>query len=63
MNEIIYDFGMERNTPFAQEQIYNVIDKRYTSNKLLIITTNLTLAEMKDTSIETNLRRIYDRVL
>ena len=60
---IIDDFGMERDTPFALEQIYNVIDSRYTASKPLIVTTNLTFEEMENTAIQTDLRRIYDRVL
>ena len=60
---IIDDFGMERDTPFALEQIYNVIDSRYTASKPLIVTTNLTFEEMDNTAIQTDLRRIYDRVL
>lgn len=60
---IIDDFGMERDTPFALEQVYNVIDSRYTASKPLIVTTNLTLAELQNTAIQTDLRRIYDRVL
>ena len=60
---IIDDFGMERDTPFALEQIYNVIDSRYTASKPLIVTTNLTLEEMLKTDTQTDLRRIYDRVL
>ena len=59
---IIDDFGMERGTDYGLEQVYNVIDARYRSNKPLIITTNLTLNEMQN---ETNIarKRIYDRVL
>lgn len=60
---IIDDFGMERDTPFALEQIYNIIDSRYTASKPLIVTTNLTLKEMLKTDIQTDYRRIYDRVL
>ncbi len=60
---IIDDFGMERNTSFALEQLYNVIDRRYTASKPLIITTNLTLGEMQDVALPVDLRRIYDRVL
>ncbi len=60
---IIDDFGMERDTPFALEQIYNVIDRRYTACKPLIVTTNLTLEEMQNTALQTDLRRIYDRIL
>jgi DNA replication protein DnaC len=60
---IIDDFGMERDTPFALEQIYNIIDSRYTASKPLIVTTNLNHAEMLKTDIQTDYRRIYDRVL
>ena len=44
---IIDDFGMERGTEYALEQIYNIIDSRYRSRKPLIVTTNLTLTELK----------------
>lgn len=59
---IIDDLGMERGTDYGLEQVYNVIDARYRSNKPLIKTTNLTLNEMQN---ETNVarKRIYDRVL
>ena len=60
---IIDDFGMERDTPFALEQVYNVIDSRYTASNPLIVTTNLTLAELQHTAVQIDLRRIYDRVL
>lgn len=59
---IIDDLGMERGTEYGLEQVFNVIDARYRSNKPLIITTNLTLSELKN---ETDIgkKRIYDRVL
>lgn len=60
---IIDDFGMERDTPFALEQVYNVVDSRYTSNKPLIVTTNLTLPEVQNRGVQSDLRRIYDRIL
>lgn len=60
---IIDDFGMERDTSFALEQIYNVIDSRYIASKPLIVTTNLSLSEMQDKGVQTDYRRIYDRVL
>ena len=43
---IIDDLGIERNSDFALEQVFNVIDSRYRSKKPLIITTNLTLSEL-----------------
>lgn len=59
---IIDDLGMERGTEYGLEQVFNVIDARYRSNKPLIVTTNLTLSELKE---ETDIgkKRIYDRVL
>ena len=46
---IIDDFGMERGTEYALEQIYSIVDSRYRSRKPLIVTTNLTLDERYDT--------------
>lgn len=59
---IIDDLGIERGTEYALEQVYNVIDTRYKSGKPLIVTTNLTLDELKfPTDIPH--KWIYDRVL
>ena len=59
---VIDDIGAERATDFKQEQVFDVIDSRYSSRKPMIITTNLTLDEMQN---ETNLRRrrIYERII
>lgn len=59
---IIDDLGVERSSTFAQEQVFHVIDSRYRSGKPLIVTTNLTLDELKHTE-DTAKRRIYDRIL
>ena len=59
---IIDDLGIERGTEYALEQVYNVIDTRYKSGKPLIITTNLTLDELKAPA-DIPHKRIYDRVL
>ncbi len=59
---IIDDLGIERNSEFALEQIFNIIDCRYRSKKPLIITTNLTLDELKHPKDLAH-SRIYDRVL
>lgn len=58
---IIDDLGAERNTDFALEKVYNVIDSRYRSKKPIILTTNLTLKEMKENA-DIRYVRIYDRV-
>lgn len=43
---IIDDFGMERRTEFAYEQIFKVIDRRYQSRKPILITSNLTKEQL-----------------
>ena len=59
---ILDDFGMERGTEYALEQVYNVIDSRYRSGKPLIATTNLSLDELQHPQ-DTPHARIYDRLL
>lgn len=59
---IIDDLGAERQSEFAQEIVYNVIDTRYKKNKPLIITTNMTLDEIKNPK-NTTYSRIYDRII
>lgn len=59
---IIDDFGMERETSYGLEQLYNVIDSRYRSCKPLIVTTNLTIQELQNPE-DTAHARIYDRLL
>ena len=59
---ILDDVGMERQTEYALEQVFNVIDARYRSGMPLIITTNLSLAELKDPKSRDH-ARIYDRIL
>ena len=66
MNEypllILDDLGIERNSEFALEQVFNVVDSRYRSGQPLIVTTNLTLSELKNPADLAH-ARIYDRVL
>ena len=59
---IIDDLGVERNSDFAREQVYNIIDSRYRSQLPMIVTTNLTVDEMKKTE-DLARARIYDRIL
>ncbi len=58
---IFDDLGAERSTDYALEKVYNIIDSRYRRKLPMIVTTNLTIEEMKS---ETDRRytRIYDRV-
>ena len=59
---IIDDLGIERNTEYALEQVYAVIDERYKSGLPVIITTNLTINEIRNPSDVAH-ARIYSRVL
>ncbi len=59
---VIDDLGIERDTPFAKEQVYNVVDGRYRSCKPMIITTNMSIEEIKNPKDIGN-ARIYERVL
>lgn len=58
---IIDDLGIERSSAFALEQVFNIIDSRYRCKKPMIVTTNLTMYELKHTDIAH--ARIYDRIL
>ena len=58
---ILDDLGAERSTDFALEKVYNIIDSRYRARKPIILTTNLTVQEMKQ-STDIRYMRIYDRV-
>ena len=59
---ILDDLGIERNSEFALEQVYHVIDSRFRSKLPLIVTTNLTLEELKHPRDQAH-ARIYSRVL
>ena len=59
---ILDDFGMERQTDYAREQVFNIIDGRYLARKPLIVTTNLSLNELKHPK-DMQEQRIFDRVL
>ena len=59
---VIDDLGVERNTEYAKEQVYNIIDGRYRAGLPMIITTNLSMDKMSKPDDMDNLR-IYDRIL
>lgn len=58
---IFDDLGAERDTSFGIEKVYSIVDERYRKQLPMILTTNLTLDQMKR---ETDIRfsRIYDRI-
>lgn len=59
---VIDDLGVERETEYAKEQVYAVIDARSRSGLPLVVTTNLSLDVMKKPS-NISEARIYGRVL
>lgn len=59
---IVDDLGVERDSAYAEEQIFNIIDARSNSELPVIVTTNLTLEEMEHPTTM-QYARIYDRVL
>lgn len=58
---IIDDLGAERNTDYALEKVYNIIDSRVRADKPMILTTNLELDEMMEAG-DIRYQRIYDRI-
>lgn len=58
---VIDDLGAERGTDTALEKVYNIVDSRYRARKPVILTTNLSIEEMKD-AVDRRYARIYDRI-
>ena len=59
---VIDDLGVERKSEYMQEIVYSVIDSRYRCGLPLIVTTNLSMDEIKNpTAISCS--RIYSRIL
>ena len=58
---VIDDLGAERGTDYTLERVYDVIDSRYRSNRPIILTTNLTMEQMKECE-DIRYNRIYDRI-
>ena len=59
---IVDDLGTERETDYALEKGYNIIDSRVRANKPMIITSNLELNDMMECE-DIRKKRIYDRIL
>lgn len=59
---VLDDLGVERETDYVLEQTFAIIDARYRLRKPLIVTTNLSLEELKNPDTFEK-RRIYDRIM
>ncbi len=59
---ILDDLGVERDSEYALEQVYTIVDGRYRCRKPMIVTTNLRMDEIKNPRDRAH-ARIYDRIL
>ena len=59
---ILDDFGAERNTPFAQECVLDVIERRIYTGRSMVITTNIPPLELKNPPNQDKCR-IYGRIM
>ena len=59
---VLDDLGAERESSYAAEQLYQIVDVRSRAGMPLIITTNVTMKELKNPK-SMQLKRIYDRIL
>ena len=55
------DLGAERDSDYALEKVYGIVDARYRKQLPMIVTTNLPMEQMKGEE-DIRYRRIYDRI-
>ncbi|MBC8589974.1 ATP-binding protein [Anaerosalibacter bizertensis] len=59
---ILDDFGIERNTEYINEMVYQIINTRYEAKKPTIISTNIPLGVIMSGSNDIDKERIYSRI-
>ncbi len=59
---VLDDVGSERDTAFSREQLCSIIDTRSEAGKPLIVTTNYTISEMKDSRNDQAMQRLFNRI-
>lgn len=59
---ILDDLGVERKTEYMQEMVYKIVNARYVAGAPVIVTTNLTPAELAKPA-DIGYARTYDRLL
>ena len=60
---ILDDLGIERDTAYAKEQVYNIINNRYLKQKSTIFTTNLPYDTIYGCTEGVEYQRIYSRII
>lgn len=60
---ILDDLGIERDTSYAKEQVYNIVNSRYLKHKPTIFTTNLPYEKIKKSDGGVEYERIYSRII
>ncbi|MDO5018478.1 MAG: ATP-binding protein [Lagierella massiliensis] len=60
---ILDDLGIERNTSYAKEQVYNIVNNRYLKHKPTIFTTNLSYDTIFNCKESVEYQRIYSRII
>ena len=60
---ILDDLGIERDTSYAKEQVYNIVNSRYLKQKPTIFTTNLSYDTIKNCKDSVEYQRIYSRII
>lgn len=58
---VLDDLGAERSSDYKLEQVFDVIDSRYSAKKPMVITTNLSLQQMQQEG-DIRKRRVYERI-
>ena len=59
---VLDDLGAERSSEYALEAVFMMVDERYQAHNPMIVTSNITLEEMKNAK-DIGRKRIYDRIL
>lgn len=59
---ILDDLGAERGSEYAREIVYTAVNSRYARSKPIVVTTNLSLAEMENAR-DVSLQRVFGRIL
>ena len=60
---ILDDLGIERDTSYAKEQVYNIVNSRYLKQKPTIFTTNLPYEKIQNSDEGVEYERIYSRII